>query len=78
MGGDLVRADLCREAIRLGDVLADLAAAEPEVHGLLALMELNESRSAARTNAEGEPVLLLDQDRSLWDRTLLDKGLEAL
>jgi RNA polymerase sigma-70 factor, ECF subfamily len=78
VGEDLIRADLCREAIRLGEVLSDLAVSEPEVHGLLALMELNESRSRARTTAEGEPVLLLDQDRSLWDRTLLDKGLEAL
>lgn len=78
VGEDIIRADLCGEATRLARVLSEMAATEPEVHGLVALLELNESRSPARTNAQGEPVLLLDQDRSLWDSALVASGLEAL
>ena len=70
-----VRAELCMEAIRLGRILAALAPAEGEVHGLLALMELQASRLAARTGPSGEPVLLGDQDRSRWDRLLIAHGL---
>jgi RNA polymerase sigma factor (sigma-70 family) len=77
-GDDHMRLDLCEDAQRLGRVLAELAPSEPEVHGLLALMELNASRAAARTNAAGEPVLLLEQDRSRWDQLLIRRGLDAL
>ncbi|HET7538855.1 MAG TPA: RNA polymerase sigma factor [Polyangiaceae bacterium] len=77
-GEDLLRPALCEEALRLGRILAELAADEAEVHGLLALMEINASRAAARTLASGEPVLLLEQDRSSWDRTLIRQGLTAL
>jgi RNA polymerase sigma factor (sigma-70 family) len=77
-GDDWMRPALCDEAIRLGRVLANLAPEEPEVHGLLALMELQASRTAARTNAAGEPVLLLEQDRSRWDRLLVRRGLAGL
>jgi RNA polymerase sigma factor (sigma-70 family) len=77
-GDDWMRPALCDEAIRLGRVLAGLASEEPEAHGLLALMELQASRTAARTNAAGEPVLLLEQDRSRWDRLLIRRGLAAL
>jgi predicted RNA polymerase sigma factor len=73
-----MRPDLCREALRLGRVLAGLAPAEPEVHGLVALMEIQSSRLAARTGPAGEPVLLLDQDRARWDRLLINRGLAAL
>ncbi|HSR99426.1 MAG TPA: sigma-70 family RNA polymerase sigma factor [Kofleriaceae bacterium] len=77
-GQDLVRADLCDEALRLGRRLAGLAPDEPEVHGLSALMHLQASRAAARIDAAGEPVLLADQDRGQWDRALIAQGLAAL
>jgi RNA polymerase sigma factor (sigma-70 family) len=77
-GSDWTRPDLCAEALRLGRVLAELAPAEPEVHGLVALMEVQASRLRARTGPDGEPVLLLDQDRSRWDRVLIGRGLAAL
>jgi RNA polymerase sigma factor (sigma-70 family) len=77
-GDDWVRKDLCDEALRLGRVLAELAPREPEVHGLVALMEIQASRLRARTSAHGEPVLLLDQDRARWDRLLIRRGLAAL
>ena len=73
-GADLVRAELCAEAIRLGAVLAELMPDEPEVAGLLALMLLTESRRAARTTVAGELVLLADQDRSRWDPALIAEG----
>ncbi len=77
-GDDLVRPELCADALRLGRVLAELAPREPEVHGLLALMQIQASRSAARTDAAGEPVLLLDQDRSRWDWSMVEDGVAAL
>ncbi len=77
-GDDWMRPALCAEAQRLGRVLAELAPREPEVHGLLALMEIQASRTAARTGPDGEPVLLLDQDRARWDRLLIRLGLAAL
>jgi predicted RNA polymerase sigma factor len=77
-GDDLVRADLVSEALRLGRLLAELAPAEPEVHGLVALMELQASRLPTRTDASGEPVLLADQDRSRWDALAIRRGLAAL
>lgn len=77
-GDDWMRPALVQEALRLGRMLAELAAREPEVHGLVALMELQASRTAARTDAEGRPVLLLDQDRTRWDRLLIRRGLVAL
>jgi RNA polymerase sigma-70 factor, ECF subfamily len=77
-GDDLMRPELCEDAMRLGRILAELAPVEPEVHGLVALMELNASRSPARTDATGEPVLLLDQNRVLWNRILIRRGLAAL
>jgi RNA polymerase sigma factor (sigma-70 family) len=77
-GDHLMRPDLCEEALRLGRVLAELVPAEPEVHGLVALMEIQASRAAARVGPSGEPVLLLDQDRALWDRVLIGRGLAAL
>jgi len=77
-GDDWMRPALCAEAVRLGRVLAQLAPAEPEVHGLVALLEIQASRIPARTDAAGEPVLLLDQDRSRWDRLLISRGLTAL
>ena len=73
-----MRPALCAEAVRLGRVLAQLAPAESEVHGLVALLEIQASRIPARTGAAGEPVLLLDQDRSRWDRLLISRGLAAL
>jgi predicted RNA polymerase sigma factor len=76
-GRDLIRPALCDEAMRLGRVLAELAPDEPEVHGLVALMELQASRSRARTSADGQPVLLADQNRGLWDRLLIGRGLKA-
>jgi RNA polymerase sigma factor (sigma-70 family) len=72
------RPELCQEALRLGRILAELMAGEAEVHGLLALMELNASRLPARVDAQGQPILLLDQDRSHWDQLLLHRGLTAL
>ena len=77
-GEHWLRPQLCDEALRLGRILAGLAPQEPEVHGLLALMEIQASRAAARTGPSGEPVLLLDQNRSRWDRLLIRRGLEAL
>ncbi len=77
-GSDWMRPQLCEEAMRLGRILAGLASQEPEVHGLLALMELQASRLPARSGRDGEPVLLLDQNRSLWDQLLIQRGLAAL
>ncbi|CAH0185160.1 hypothetical protein SRABI118_01353 [Massilia sp. Bi118] len=77
-GADWLRPGLCREALRLGRVLAELAPEEGEVHGLVALMEIQSSRERARTGPNGEPVLLLDQDRSRWDQLLIRRGLAAL
>jgi RNA polymerase sigma factor (sigma-70 family) len=77
-GAEWTRPDLCAEALRLGRVLAELTPGEPEVHGLVALMEIQASRLAARTGPGGEPVLLLDQDRGRWDRVLIGRGLAAL
>jgi RNA polymerase sigma factor (sigma-70 family) len=77
-GDDLLRPVLTEDALRLGRILAGLAPNEPEVHGLVALMELNQSRAAARVTATGEPVLLLEQDRSRWDPLLIRRGLAAL
>jgi predicted RNA polymerase sigma factor len=73
-----VRPDLCEDALRLGRILAELAPREPEVHGLVALMELQASRLRARVGPSGEPILLLDQDRARWDRLLIGRGLAAL
>jgi RNA polymerase sigma factor (sigma-70 family) len=77
-GEDLVRPQLCEDALRLGRVLAQLVPDEPEVHGLVALMELNASRTPARTDERGEPVLLLEQKRERWDHMLIARGLAAL
>jgi predicted RNA polymerase sigma factor len=77
-GDDWLRPALCDEALRLGALLASLAPQEPEVHGLLALMRLQASRSAARVGPSGAPVLLRDQDRSRWDATLISAGLASL
>ena len=77
-GEDWTRPALCEEALRLGRVLAGMMPAEPDVHGLLALMELQASRLPARTGADGAPVLLLEQDRARWDRLLIGRGLESL
>ena len=77
-GDDWMRPALCAEGVRLGRVLAQLAPVEPEVHGLVALLEIQASRIPARTDAAGQPVLLLDQDRSRWDRLLISRGLAAL
>lgn len=77
-GDDWMRPALIEEALRLGRILAELAPAEPEVHGLAALMELQASRASARVDASGQPVLLLDQDRSRWDHLLIRRGLAAL
>ena len=77
-GQDWMRPDLCEEALRLGRILAELAHDEPEVHGLVALMEIQASRLRARTAPDGEPILLLDQDRARWDRLLIQRGLAAL
>jgi RNA polymerase sigma factor (sigma-70 family) len=77
-GDDWMRPTLCQEALRLGRILAELMPREPEVHGLVALMEIQASRSSARTGPSGEAVLLLDQDRALWDYVLVVRGLAAL
>jgi len=77
-GDDWLRPALCEDALRLGRVLSGLMTEEPDVHGLLALMEIQASRSGARTNAAGEPILLLDQDRSRWDRAAIQRGLTSL
>ena len=77
-GDDWMRPGLCEDALRLGRILAELAPAEPEVHGLVALMEIQASRAAARTRPSGEPILLLDQDRGRWDQLLIHRGLASL
>jgi RNA polymerase sigma factor (sigma-70 family) len=77
-GDDWMRPALCEDALRLGRILAGLAPNEPEVHGLVALMEIQASRSQARVGPSGEPVLLLDQDRARWDQLLIHRGLAAL
>ncbi len=77
-GDDWVRPALCEDALRLGRILAELAPAEPEVHGLVALMELQASRLRARVGPSGEPVLLMEQNRARWDRVLIRRGLAAL
>ena len=77
-GDDWLRPALCEEALRLGRVLVGLVPNEAEVHGLVALMEIQASRSKARVSASGEPILLLEQDRARWDRLLINRGLAAL
>jgi predicted RNA polymerase sigma factor len=77
-GDDWMRPELCEDALRLGRVLAGLAPNESEVHGLVALMEIQASRSGARIGPSGEPVLLLDQERGRWDHVLIQRGLKAL
>jgi RNA polymerase sigma factor (sigma-70 family) len=77
-GEDWLRPTLCEEALRLGRILANLVPTEAEVHGLVALMEIQASRSKARTNPTGEPILLLDQNRTQWDQLLIHRGLAAL
>ncbi len=77
-GDDWMRPALCDEALRLGRVLAELVPEEPEVHGLVALMEVQASRTRARIGPSGEPILLLDQDRARWDQLLIRRGLAAL
>ena len=77
-GNEWVRHELCEEALRLGRILAELAPAQPEVHGLVALMEIQASRLRARIGPAGEPILLLDQNRARWDRLLIGRGLAAL
>jgi RNA polymerase sigma-70 factor, ECF subfamily len=77
-GDDWMRPQLCEEALRLGRILAELTPQEPEVHGLVALMEIQASRVRARTGPTGEPILLLEQDRARWDQLLIWRGLAAL
>lgn len=77
-GDDWMRPGLCEDALRMGRILAELAPEEPEVHGLVALMEIQASRSRARVGPSGEPILLFDQNRALWDRLLIRRGLAAL
>jgi RNA polymerase sigma factor (sigma-70 family) len=77
-GEDWLRPQLCNEALRMGRVLTRVAPHEPEAHGLLALMELNASRTAARVDAAGEPILLADQNRALWDQLQIRRGMQAL
>jgi RNA polymerase sigma factor (sigma-70 family) len=77
-GEDWLRPQLCNEALRMGRVLTAVAPREPEAYGLLALMELNSSRAAARTNDAGEPILILDQNRALWDQIQIRRGMQAL
>lgn len=77
-GDDWVRPSLCEDALRLGRILAELVPTEAEVHGLVSLMEIQASRMHARVNASGAPILLLEQDRSRWDRLLIQRGLTAL
>ena len=77
-GDEWMRPALCEEALRLGRILAELAPQEPEVHGLIALMEIQASRAGARTGSSGQPILLLEQDRSRWDQLLIRRGLAAL
>ena len=77
-GDDHMRPQLCEDALRLGRIVAGLAPEESEVHGLVALMEINASRAGTRVGAAGEPVLLLAQNRSRWDQLLIRRGLAAL
>ena len=77
-GDDWMRPALCEDALRLGRILAELAPNEPEVHGLVALMEIQASRASARVGPSGEPILLLDQDRARWNHVLIRRGLSAL
>jgi predicted RNA polymerase sigma factor len=77
-GDDWMRPALCEDALRLGRILAGLMPNEPEVHGLVALMEIQASRSKARTGPAGEPILLFDQNRARWDQLLIRRGLAAL
>jgi RNA polymerase sigma-70 factor (ECF subfamily) len=77
-GDEWIRPALCEEALRLGRIVAELMQQEPEVHGLVALMEIQASRLRARTGPSGEPILLMDQNRALWDRLLIGRGLAAL
>jgi RNA polymerase sigma factor (sigma-70 family) len=77
-GDDLMRPTLCEDALRLGRILAELTPSEPEVHGLVALMEIQASRTRARVTSTGEPVLLFDQNRSQWDQLLIHRGLAAI
>jgi RNA polymerase sigma factor (sigma-70 family) len=77
-GGSWIRPLLCQEALRLGRILAEIAAGEPEVHGLVALMEIQSSRFKTRVSTAGEPILLMDQNRALWDQLLIRRGLAAL
>ncbi|MGH7922178.1 MAG: RNA polymerase sigma factor, partial [Candidatus Dormibacteraceae bacterium] len=77
-GDDWMRPALCEDALRLGRILVGLVPDEPEVHGLVALMEIQASRTRARTGPHGEPILLLDQDRARWDPVLVRRGLAAL
>jgi RNA polymerase sigma factor (sigma-70 family) len=77
-GDDLMRPALCEDALRLGRILAELAPTEPEVHGLVALLEIQASRTRARVSSTGEPVLLFDQDRTQWDQLLIRRGLAAI
>jgi len=77
-GEDWIRPALCEDALRLGRILAELAPGEPEVHGLVALMEIQASRTAARVGPSGEPILLLDQNRGRWDQLLIRRGFAAL
>jgi RNA polymerase sigma-70 factor, ECF subfamily len=78
VGDDWTRPALCEDALRLGRILAELAPQEPEVHGLVALMEIQASRLRARVGPSGEPIVLLDQNRALWDQLLIRRGLTAL
>ena len=77
-GDDWMRPALCEDALRLGRIIAELVPAEPEVHGLVALMEIQASRARARVGPSGEPILLLDQNRAHWDQLLISRGLTAL
>src|SRR5262249_52699039 len=77
-GDDWMRPALCEDALRLGRIVAELAANEPEVHGLVALMEIQASRTRARTGPNGQPIVLLEQNRALWDQFLIRRGLAAL
>jgi predicted RNA polymerase sigma factor len=77
-GDDWMRPDLCEDALRLGRILAELAPQEPEVHGLVALMEIQASRMRARVGPTGEPILLYEQNRGRWDHLLINRGLTAL
>jgi RNA polymerase sigma factor (sigma-70 family) len=78
VGDDWMRPALCEDALRLGRILAELAPREPEVHGLVALMEIQASRTAARVNSNGEPILILEQNRTLWNHVMITRGLTAL